>query len=262
MCFNARYGISSALKRAMHDGRKEDAEYWQELLKKYDATFSFADIYQVSAFSHPKVIVYENNAPFEPVISQWGLIPHWAKEPEKIWNSTLNARGETIFEKASFKDSAYHKRCLVPVEGFYEHHDYRGKKYPFYITRKDGEPLYLAGLWNDWVNKETGEILNTYSIVTTHANSLMAKIHNKPKFSGDHRMPVILPENVADEWLKPLTEKELKELATYVFPDSQLDAWTVGKLSGKDSPGNVPDANKKHKYEELVFDAGDQPKLF
>ena len=262
MCFNARYGLEVSLKRAIHDGRAEDAAFWLEQLRKHDDIYRVENLYQVSAFLHPKVIVYENTEPFKPVISQWGLIPNWAKEPEKIWNSTLNARGETIFEKSSFKHSAIHKRCLVPVEGFYEHHDYKGKKYPFYITRKDGEPLYLAGLWNDWVNKETGEIINTYSIVTTHANALMTRIHNKPKFSGDHRMPVILPETIADEWLKPLSEKELKELATYVFPDSKLDAWTVQKLSGKDSPGNVPDASKKHKYEELVFDSGEQPKLF
>ena len=122
--------------------------------------------------------------------------------------------------------------------------------------------MYFAGLWNDWVNQSTGETINTCSIVTTHANPLMSKIHNKPKFSGDHRMPVIFPETLADEWLKMLSIKELKELATYQFPDSKLDAWTVRKLSGKDSPGNVPEANKKHKYEELVFEDNEQPKLF
>ncbi|HKL34297.1 MAG TPA: SOS response-associated peptidase, partial [Tangfeifania sp.] len=183
MCFSARHQLSSALKRAQYMGDQDAAQHWRELLKQYDEWF------QVSAFTHPKVIVYENDKPFEPRPAIWGLVPNWAKEPEKIWNSTVNARGETIFEKAAFRKSAETKRCLVPTDGFYDYHDFKGKKYPFYITKKNSEePLYLAGLWNDWTNKETGEVLNTYSIVTTRANSLMAKIHNKPKFSNDPRM--------------------------------------------------------------------------
>lgn len=262
MCFNARYVLSSSLKRAKRDGRKEDAEYWLALLKKYDATFQFEDLYQISAFAHPKVIIYQNNKPYEPGISQWGLIPDWAKEPEKIWNSTLNARGETIFEKSSFRKSAETKRCLIPVEGFYEHHDYKGKKYPFYISRKDGEVLYLAGIWNDWANPKTGEIINTYSIVTTQANPLMAKIHNKPANSEDKRMPVILSENIMEEWLKPLSKQELQEIALFQFPDSKLEAWTVRRLSGKESLGNVPEVSKKTEYPDLVFDNDQELKLF
>ena len=263
MCFNARYLLQKSLKWALKDGDLPEAELLRKLILELDKdSIIIRDYYQVSAFAHPKVIVYENNEFRKPVVSQWGLIPHWAKEPEKIWNSTLNARGETIFEKASFKKSAESKRCLVPVEGFYEHHEYKGKKYPFYITRKDDEPLYLAGLWNDWVNPQTGEIINTYSIVTTKANPMMAKIHNNPKNSNDHRMPVILPENMMEDWLRPLSQKEIQELATYVFPDSKLDSWTVRKLTGKESVGNVPKANEKFEYEGLVFDDGKELKLF
>lgn len=238
-------------------GDKEAAQHWRELLEQYDEWF------QVSAFTHPKVIIYENDMPFEPRTSVWGLIPDWAKEPEKIWNSTVNARGETIFEKASFRKSAEIKRCLIPANGFYDHHDFKGKKYPFYITGKDIDgPIYLAGLWNDWTNKNTGKVLNTYTIVTTRANPLMAKIHNKPKFSNDPRMPVILPEDLREEWLKPLSRREIQELATYVFPGSKLNAWTVPKLSGNNSPGNVPEANKKFEYPELDFDVGSRRTLF
>jgi putative SOS response-associated peptidase YedK len=107
------------------------------------------------------------------------------------------------------------------------------KKYPYYITRKDGEPLYFAGLWNDYQHRETGELISTFSIVTTRANPLMSKIHNKPKFSNEPRMPVIFPENITDEWLKTLSRKEIQELALYQFPDSELDAWTVAPLKNK-----------------------------
>ncbi len=261
MCFNARYGINAALKRAMHDGRNEDADYWKALLEKYDATFAFENYYQVSGFAHPKIIVYENTKPFFPNPSIWGLVPDWAKNQESIWNSTLNARGETIFDKASFRKSAETKRCLIPVEGFYDFHHFRGKNYPFYITHKQGEVLYFAGLWNDWANKETGEIVNTFTIVTTGANTMMAKIHNKPKFSNDPRMPVMLTEDIRELWLKPLSKKEIQELAVFKIPDSILESWTVKKLSGKDSPGNVPEASSKYEYKELMFD-DNEPGLF
>ncbi len=263
MCFNIRQVLKKSLKLAKKDGDLDEAGILKQLILELETdSIILNDYYQVSAFSHPKVIVFANTNPNKPILSQWGLIPDWANEPDKIWNSTLNARGETIFEKPSFKRSAHDKRCIIAIEGFYEHHDYKSKKYPFYITRKDTEPLYIAGLWNDWTNKQTGEILNTFSIVTTNANALMAKIHNNPKASESHRMPVILTEALALEWMKQLSEKEIRELAKYQFPDSQLDSWTVRKLSGKDSPGNVPEANEKYKYEDLVFDDNRENTLF
>jgi putative SOS response-associated peptidase YedK len=255
--------MQKSLKWAMKDQDQDAVKFWEEMIRKFDTIdVVIQDYYQVSAFSHPRVIVYENDEPRKPVVSQWGLIPHWAKAPEKIWNNTLNARGETLFEKPAFRMSAESKRCLVPVDGFYDYHEYKGKKYPFYITRKDDEPLYFAGLWNDWADPLTGEIINTYSIVTTRANPMMEKIHNKPKNSNDPRMPVILPENMMEDWLEPLSRKEIQELASFVYPDSQLDSWTVRKLSGKDSPGNVPEANEKYEYKELAFDSNTDLKLF
>lgn len=239
MCFSARYQLQLALRRAMSLHKKNDVEFFKNLIRQYDEWF------YVSAFAHPQIFIYKNEAPANPVVSTWGLVPDWANEPEAIWNKTLNARGETILEKASFKKSAEEKRCLIPAEGFYEYHEFRKKKYPYYITRKDGEPLYFAGLWNDYRNRKTGEVISTFSIVTTKANPLMAKIHNNPKASDEPRMPVILPENMTDEWLKPLSQQEIREIARYRFSDSQLDAWTVAPLR------NVPEANQPVHYPEL-----------
>lgn len=241
-----------ALRRAEHHNT-EDVEYYREVLKQYD------DWFQVSGFAHPKVLMYTNNKPFTPEPHTWGLVPNWAKSPESIWNNTLNAKSELMFEKSSFRKSAESKRCIIPAAGFYEHHHFNGKAYPFYIKLKDEKPMYFAGLWNDWANQETGEILKTFAIVTTRANNLMAKIHNKPKFSDEPRMPVILPENVTEEYLKPLSRKEIEELCA-PFPDSQLEAITVKSLSGKNSPGNVQEANEKYHYPELVFDTEDEIK--
>jgi len=255
MCFNARFILQIALKRAKRRNSKKDIQHWEKSLKQYD------ELFQVSGFTHPELIIYTNDEPFKPQKSVWGLIPLWAKEAESIWNKTLNARGETIFEKPSFKKSAEEKRCLIPAEGFYEHYHFKGKRYPFYISHKENKPLTFAGLWNEWTDPASGEVIHTCSIVTTKANSLLAKIHNNPKLLGDARMPVILNENLENEWLKPLNKSELRELLQ-PFPDSELTAHTVKSLSGKNSLGNVIEANKEQSYHELEFDGENQLSLF
>ena len=255
MCFNARFRLQVALKRAKRNCNNDEISHWENELKQYDKLF------QVSGFVHPKVIIYTSDEIYKPQLSIWGLIPDWAKNAESIWNKTLNARSETIFEKPAFVKSAEEKRCLIPAEGFYEYHLFRGRKYPFYICHKEDKPLIFAGLWNEWTNPKTNETVNTFSIVTTKANLLMTKIHNNPKYSGDSRMPVILPENLENDWLNPLSKNELQELLQ-PFPNSELIAHTVKKLSGKDSPGNVYGANEEYKYEHLEFGRNNQLSLF
>ncbi|WP_378181106.1 SOS response-associated peptidase [Aquimarina sp. SS2-1] len=187
-----------------------------------------------------------------------GLVPFWVKDNAQrnsISKSTLNARGETIFEKASFRDAAKRKRCLIYVDGFYEHHHYKSKTYPFYIHRKDGEPIIFAGLWSEWLDKETGELQNTFSIVTTEGNELLTKIHNNPKLKGP-RMPVILPDEFADKWLHPdegeLDQQILQELIQ-PYPEEELIVYTVGRLRGKDYAGNVEEISNKVIYDDLEF---------
>lgn len=212
------------------------------------------DLHQVSGFSHPKLIIY-TAANADPIVATWGLVPHWIKNKEgkvQIWNSTLNARGETIFEKASFRDSAKLKRCLVYLDGFYEHHHYAGKIYPFFISRKDGEPFPVAGLWDEWIDKENHSKLISFSIVTTQGNEMMSRIHNNPKLEGP-RMPVILPEELADRWLDhSLNQEEITQLIL-PFGDEFLTAHTVSRISGKESKVNSPEASNKHQYADLKF---------
>lgn len=213
--------------------------------------------FHVSSFQYTKLVIYTNIDPYHPIISQWGLIPHWVKDirqKESIWNKTLNARGETIFEKPSFRQAAKTNRCLIYIDGFYEHHHLKGKMYSYYITRQDREPFVLAGLWSDWVDHESEEVLNTFSIVTTEGNSMMALIHNNPKLIGP-RMPLILPEQLADHWLDPIEDdldrKEIEELIQS-YPEDQMQAHTVGKLRGKNAVGNTPEATRVVIYPELA----------
>ena len=256
MCFNARYLIKTALRRAQRDS-PEDVAFFKSMLRQWDEWF------RISGFEHPGVVVYTNEKPLTPALFTWGLVPAWAKTKESIWNNTLNAQSETMFEKASFKVSAATKRCLIPADGFYEHHHAGGKTYPFYIQHKEEDkPFYFAGIWNSWNDPLTGETLSSFSIVTTRANPLMAKIHNKPKFADEPRMPVILPEGVADEYLKPLSQKEILELCA-PYPEELMKAHTVRPLTGKNSPGNVPASSEKYEYADFDFDGkSGQLKLF
>lgn len=127
----------------------------------------------------------------------WGLIPSWSKD-EDIKKMTLNARIETVDEKPSFRNSVT-KRCLVIANGFYEWQwqDSKGKSKIKYEIGIGDEALFaFAGLYSQWVNQSTGEIKDTYTIVTTQANELMAEIHNTKM-----RMPIILKPEDEMKWL-------------------------------------------------------------
>ncbi|WP_299431613.1 SOS response-associated peptidase [uncultured Aquimarina sp.] len=254
MCYDVKSSLRSQLKRAKHYGDESKIREIEEKLIPH----TDLPIFHRQGHSHPKLLIYTNEDPETPVVSQWGLVPFWVKDNtqrKSISKNTLNARGETIFEKASFRDSANKKRCLIYVDGFYEHHHYKGKPYPFLIHRKDNEPIIFAGLWSEWVDKETGEMFNTFSIVTTEGNALLSKIHNNPKLKGP-RMPVILPDELADKWLLPNSEeldKQVLEDLIKPYPEEELTAYTVDRLRGKSYMGNVEEISNEVVYEELEF---------
>ena len=255
MCYDIKTSLETQLKRAKRfNDEKAIKEIEEKLLPYLDLP-----LYHASGFSHPCMLIYTNNDAKLPVAGTWGLVPHWVKDNvqrNKIWNNTLNARGETIFEKASFRESAKHQRCLIYVDGFYEHHHFKGKTYPFFIKRKNTEPMILGGLWSEWVDTETGEVKNTFSIVTTKGNSLLAKIHNNPKLEGP-RMPLILQEELAEKWIVSdlKDNKDIKLLQEIIqsFPENELEAYTVSRLRGKEYLGNVEEISEPVTYEELVF---------
>lgn len=128
---------------------------------------------------------------------RWGLIPSWAKEAS-IGSKMINARAETAAEKPSFRAAFKARRCLVPSDGFYEWRTEDGKKQPFRIGMKGGDPFAFAGLWESWTAPDdagdlAGQIVETFTILTTDANAKLKPIH--------HRMPVILPPDRWDTWL-------------------------------------------------------------
>ncbi len=152
---------------------------------------------QISGFSFPKTPIITNAEPKTVQFYHWGLIPSFADDA-KIRAHTLNARIETILDKPSYAESAQ-KRCLVIANGFYEWtwHDSKGKNKEKFLITIPGEELFaFAGIYSSWTNPNTAEVVDSYSIVTTEANELMAEIHNIKK-----RMPIILTEQNEQDWL-------------------------------------------------------------
>lgn len=153
--------------------------------------------FYINAFNHPKTPVITDIKKNSLQRYQWGLIPAWSKTDE-IKKYTLNAKVETIEEKPSFRDSIG-KRCLILCNGFYEWQwlDEKGKnKKKFLIKVKDQQAFAFAGLWSNWTDPNTGEIIGSYTILTTEANELMSRIHNSKK-----RMPIIVKPEEYELWL-------------------------------------------------------------
>jgi putative SOS response-associated peptidase YedK len=252
MCYDIKASLEAQLHRAR---RNNDLQAISEIIEKL-APLTDLPIYHASGFSHPELLIYTDRSPNFPEIATWGLVPNWVRDEEqlkKMWNNTLNARGETIFEKPAFRDSARNNRGIVYVDGFYEHHHYKGRTYPFYIQRRDKLPLALAALWSEYHDMETRGVLITFSIVTTTGNPMMARIHNNPKLK-EPRMPAILLEELEEAWLNPIqTELDLANIENLIqeFPENELEAYTVSRLRGKEYMGNVEAISNRVEYAEL-----------
>ena len=153
---------------------------------------------------------------------RWGLIPHWS-ETAKSGNRMFNARAETLGSSPVFRDAFRKRRCLVPVDSFYEWRRDGEARLPYAVVRADRKPMALAGLWAGWKDPDTEEIIRSFTIVTTGPNDLMRPIHN--------RMPVVVPESAWDRWLDPTLSKpaDLAELHGLLVPaeDDTLDAYRV-----------------------------------
>ena len=152
----------------------------------------------------------------ELTMLRWGLVPFWAKDPA-IGNRMINARAETVAEKPSYRAAFRHRRCVVLADGFYEWHREGDVKTPYFISLASGEPFAMAGLWENWTDKQTGESLQTTTLITTAANDFMQPLH--------HRMPVILQPDSANKWLSG--SREYLNDAAEIMP--ALRAWPVSR---------------------------------
>lgn len=125
---------------------------------------------------------------------RWGLIPHWA-EAAGVGSRMFNARAETLTSSPAFRDAFRRKRCLVPVDTFFEWQRANGRRQPFAIARDDNRPMALAGLWSGWRDPAEDRVVRTFTIVTTRPNEQLVGLHD--------RMPLIVPDEALSMWLDP-----------------------------------------------------------
>jgi putative SOS response-associated peptidase YedK len=150
----------------------------------------------------------------EMVMLRWGLVPSWAKDPA-IGNRMINARAETVADKPAYRSAYRHRRCVVLADGFYEWRKEGEAKTPYFISLASGGPFGLAGLWENWTDRESGDSLQSATIITTEANDFMRPLH--------HRMPMVVEPARADAWLAGA--EDMLESATIECPG--LQAWPV-----------------------------------
>ena len=223
-----------------------------ELENRYGATFPDRDRYQPSYYYHafglPELPAICSGAPDRIQLLKWGLIPSWTRNfdyANTIRYKTFNARGESVNSKLSFSKPFKSKRCLVPVRGFFEWQHVGGKKIPWYIYHTSDQIFSIAGIFDHWVETSTGEILNTFSIITTQANDLMAVIHNSKK-----RMPVILDRSDEWKWISLTTSPEDALSLIKPCPSEILKAHTISSLvNNKSVNRNTPEVIRPYSWE-------------
>ncbi len=194
-----------------------DAEVTSERLLEAAPNYNVAPTTDVA-------VVLERDGRRGLAVRRWGLVPSWAKDVA-VGARTINARVETAATKPSFRAAFSRRRCIVPVDGFYEWRapTAGGAKQPFFITRRDREPLAFAGLWESWrdpAGPEGAPPLLTCTILTTEAAGPVAEVH--------HRMPVLLGPELWDPWLdESVTDKDQVQGMVRPAPADLLELWPV-----------------------------------
>jgi putative SOS response-associated peptidase YedK len=204
------------------------------------------DSYFSSGFTNPQLPVIQKEGVFP---MQWGLIPSWTKGPSEakdIGLKTLNARSESVFEKSSFRKSIESRRGILPVLGFFEWQDVQKQKYPYFIYHPENKGFAMGAIFDKWLNPQTGQIVTSFSMVTTEANALMADIHNTKK-----RMPLIIPPESIGSWLHDNNPATIQSLMK-PFDEAQMFAHTISRKANstrenRDYPGII----EKVSYPEL-----------
>lgn len=213
-------------------GRYSEVTVAEKLEKNFRAKFSQLDLFKpnpnISVGDYAPVIT--NDKPNEIQMFQFGLTPHWASKRTYFFNARAegdhnkendpNYRGaKGIITKPAFMNSIRSKRCLVLADGFIEGPEGEGLSRPFIIYLKERKPFAMAGIWSEWTDKETGEIVKSFAIITTTANELLQEIRH-------HRSPVILNTNDYQKWLRETNLASITSLL-YPYPAELLSAHPI-----------------------------------
>lgn len=183
--------------------------------------------YHLNGFAHPTMLIIPQEEPTVLIPAKWGIVPSnkkradleaYYKEAVK-YGGGLNAQSEKLFDHFIYKQAAHTRRCLIPVTGFFEPHEAKGKKFPFYISRKDNAAFALAGIYT------LIEGIPNFTILTKAASPLFEKIHNNKK-----RQPVFLPQSLEQKWLEDdCSQSDLLEIIHAPYSEEEFYPYTVSK---------------------------------
>jgi putative SOS response-associated peptidase YedK len=213
----------------------ENIELAQKYRKQIPQNLPNVKYHHASGFTFPEWPVINNS--YHIQIMNWGLVPSWFRGQKiEIASKTLNCRSESVESKVSFKNLIHSNRCVIPSSGFFEWQQIGSIKAPHFIYSPNSEILSMAGLWDININTETGEIYQSFTILTTEANEFMSQIHNTKK-----RMPVLLPDSEIQNWL----EGRLNwEDTVKISIDIALTSHIVDKKIILSSNSNCPEVQK------------------
>lgn len=190
--------------------------------------FDFPPRFNIAPTQMSVVVRLNKEGARESAAMKWGLVPSWAKDPNG-GAKMIVAKAETIAEKPAHRSAFLRRRCLVVADGFYEWQKIGPKeKQPFFITRAEEKPFAFAGISEWWRPRDGSDLIETFAIVTTAANAVCAKVHD--------RMPVMLAPESWPQWLS--NSGDHKRLLQ-PFPAGQTEMWPVSKAVGNiknDSP--------------------------
>jgi putative SOS response-associated peptidase YedK len=208
---------------------------WEELVRLYRLTADQPARNTQARYNvcptDPIDTIVERDGKRELVTMRWGLVPRWwSKTLKNVKMATFNARAESVETKPFFRDAFKRTRCLVPVSGYYEWQDTPGGKQPWYFTARDGSPaLTVAGLWDEWRDRVTGEPLKSCAMIITEPNTMVRGVHD--------RMPVLLTEKQFEPWLSGAAGIGLLKPAT----EDLLKRWPVSKrVNSSKAPADDP----------------------
>ena len=214
MC--GRYAFYKAHPELRHLGRKEIDEHGR---KTPPIELPLFEAYNVAPTQDALVLrIGEDGAPRADLL-RWGLVPPWAKDL-KFGARCINARSEEAAKKPAFRAAWKARRCVVPADGFYEWDSAAKPKRPWYFSHAKGDALGFAGLWESWTDKATGEVVDTFTVLTRAAYPKVRPVHD--------RSPLILPPDRWDGWLDPARRDPAPVLDG--VPDPHLAAWPVSYL--------------------------------
>ncbi len=246
MCYNTR------LTRK----KKDLEEFYQVKALMGDLQEENELIYNsANGFAHPHLWIIPQERPKNMIPVMWGLIPHYklGKEAKEYYRETirygsgLNAKSKKLFDSKNYKNSALKRRCVIPVDGFFEPHRIETVKkpfsVPFYFVRKNGRPFNLAGIY-----EVTPDEMVTFTILTKKATPLFAKIHNKKE-----RRPVILNNDDINLWLNnSLSQEDVTGFIKNDMKDEDINTYPISTdLYKRAGEGNRSDIIEHVRYTDL-----------